>query len=345
MTVTTQERPGVYSSYDASTVVSGQAGAKTVGLVAICEDCDGYGEAQYLTSHEEACNLFGSDASISELVRLILLNGAASVVAVAVEDDEDYEDAFAVFEKLDGIGLMCCDSTDLTVHQDLRDSVETVSQSRKERIAVVAAGSGKTVANLVTHAAGLNSERMVLVAPAVEGGTVEVAAAVAGAIAGATDPAVPLGGAVLLGLDSLELSYSDSEIDLLVRGGITAVEEISGETSVIRGITTYTTTGGVSDTTWRELTSILIVDDVIPTLRSSLRSKFQRSKNTEQSRGAIRTQAILELEQKLSNEIITSYDNVTVTALEDDPTVCMVEFSFAVAHGLNQIWLVAHVTV
>ena len=36
---------------------------------------------------------------------------------------------------------------------------------------------------------------------------------------------------------------------------------------------------------------------------------------------------------------------VTVTASADDPTVCLVEFGFAVAHGLNQIYLTVHLTV
>ena len=54
---------------------------------------------------------------------------------------------------------------------------------------------------------------------------------------------------------------------------------------------------------------------------------------------------ILELENKLSREIITGYENVTVQADAENPTVCLVEFSFTVAHGLNQIWLSAHITV
>ena len=53
----------------------------------------------------------------------------------------------------------------------------------------------------------------------------------------------------------------------------------------------------------------------------------------------------LELEKKVAEEIIDSYGEVTVTASEDDPTVCLVEFSFAVAHGLNQIYLTVHITV
>ena len=54
---------------------------------------------------------------------------------------------------------------------------------------------------------------------------------------------------------------------------------------------------------------------------------------------------ILELENKLAQEIITGYENVTVSPDAENPTVCVVEFSFTVAHGLNQIWLSAHITV
>ncbi|MPM52769.1 hypothetical protein SDC9_99531 [bioreactor metagenome] len=87
------------------------------------------------------------------------------------------------------------------------------------------------------------------------------------------------------------------------------------------------------------------MDDVIPAIRSSLRSKFSRTKNTAQNRGAIRSQVIVELEKKLAAEIIDSYGEVAVSVSVDNPTACTVEFSFAVAHGLNQIYLTAHITV
>ena len=54
---------------------------------------------------------------------------------------------------------------------------------------------------------------------------------------------------------------------------------------------------------------------------------------------------IVELEKKKDAQIIESYGEVAVTAAADDPTVCLVEFSFAVAHGLNQIRLTVHLTV
>ena len=130
-----------------------------------------------------------------------------------------------------------------------------------------------------------------------------------------------------------------------MRGGVTPLEMLSGSGSVVRAVTTRTTTGGAADATWRELTTILVVDEVIPAIRTALRTKFQRVKNTEQTRGAIRSQVVLELEKRIGQEIIDSYEDVTVTALENDPTVCLVEFAFAVTHGLNQIWLSAHITV
>lgn len=353
MNLTTHERPGVYSSYDASTLVRGSGGHQIVGLAAI-NSVAAAGVPITVTSYEAAVSAFGSQEGkqdMAELIRVALLNGAAAVVAVPVADEEGYEAAFEALGSVENIRVMLCDSTQLAVQQALRDSVLSASAARRERIAVVGGAAGEEVTALVERAKGLNCERVVLVAPSSVDGedaavdALSTAAAVAGAIASQSDPAIPLGGTELLGLKGLSQQYSDNDIDLLVRGGVTPVESVNGQVSVVRGITTRTSSGEVEDTTWRELSTILIVDDVIPTLRDSLRSKFRRAKNTAQSRGAIRTQVVLELENKMSREIITGYDQVTVSAHSEDPTVCVVEFTFTVAHGLNQIWLTAHIVI
>ena len=345
MELTTHERPGVYSAYDASTVVSGSGGGKVAGLAALVTG-ETDGALVRVSRYEDAVAAFGEDEAITELIRLLLLNGAAAVAAVPVADAEGYDDAFAALEAVEDVQIMVCDSDTLTVQQAMRDSIKAASEARKEHIGVVCGAKEETVSALVTRAQGLNSERIVVAAPGLDGENgAKVAAAVAGAIAGESDPAVPLGGAELRGLGALAAQYSDSEIDQLVRGGVTPVESVAGVVSVVRGVTSRTKTGEAADATWRELGTILIVDDVVPAVRASLRSRFHRAKNTEQSRGAIRSQVILELENKVAREIITGYDGVTVSALEEDPTVCLVEFSFTVAHGLNQIWLSAHITV
>ena len=353
MSETRHERPGVYSAYDAAAAVSAAKGNKTIGVAARAARGTA-GEAVILTSYAAGAAAFGEDAEpgMSTLLRLLFLGGAGKVVAVRVADEgtlADYKAAFETLGKQD-MQVMLCDSSELTVQQALRSAVETASSQRKERIAVVG-GDGDTAAELVERAAGLNSERMVLVGPDVLDSSgarlpgVFAAAAVAAAIAAGRDPAVPLNGTELYGLGGLTEDYSDNDIDLLVRGGVTPLESVSGVISPVRGITTRTTTGGALDATWRELTTILVVDDVIPAVRTALRSKFSRAKNTARSRGAIRSQVIVELEKKVAAEIIDGYGEVSVTADAEDPTVCLVEFSFAVAHGLNQIYLTVHITV
>lgn len=352
MSISVHQRPGVYSSYDASTVVSGRGTGRLVGLAAVNTQAEA-GVAKTITSYDRAVAAFGSSGAedMAELIRLALKNGASGVVAVPVDGESGYEAAFAQLARMEGIALVLCDSTDRTVQKKLRDSVAEAASLRRERLCVLAGDQDESVDSLIERARELNHERVVLVAPgAVDSGGASIsglplAAAVAGAIAGESDPAVPLGGAELLGLNGLSVRLEDNDVDQLILGGVTPVESSGGVISVIRGVTTRTTTAGASDSAWRDLSAIRVVDDVIPGLRDVLRSKFRRAKNTAQSRGAIRAQVVLELENKLAREIITGYEDVTVTADAEDPTRCLVEFAFTVAHGLNQIWLTAHITV
>ncbi len=356
--MTVHQRPGVYSAYDASSVVSGSGGGKLIGLAAVNTQAAAL-KPQTITSYDKAAEVFGAAGEMAELIRLALKNGASGVVAVPAADENGYEAAFAVLAAEENLAVVICDSTDVEVQKALRDSVAAASEARRERIAVAAGGlkgSGgayvnESVSELVARAKELNHERVVLVAPgAVDGegaavSALPVAAAVAGAIAGSWDPAVPLGGAELSGLHGLNCRYEDNDLDLLILGGVTPVESVGGTVSVVRGVTTRTSTGGAGDATWRDLCAIRVADDVISTLRDALHSKFRRSKNTERSRGAIRAQVVLELENKLTREIIAGYENVTVRPDPEEATRCLVEFSFTVAHGLNQIWLTAHITV
>ena len=357
MNSTIHERPGVYSSYDASSILSGENTGKTVGVAAIAAEGDA-GKVVLLHSYAEGVEAFGEDAAgthgMETILKLLFANGAGAVkaAAVAVEDDEeaDYESAFALLGEEEDVAIVVCDSADGEVHAALRDAVAEASALRRERIAVVG-GSGESTAQMIAHAQGINSERVVLVGPDVtlDDGTavsaVFAAAAVAGVIAGSGDVSVPINGAALAGIRGVSARPGDSAVDTLVRGGVTVLECVGGICSPIRGITTKTTSGGAADATWRELTTILIVDDVIPSIRSAIRARFARSKNTAQTRGAIRSQVVLELEDKLSREIIDSYGDVSVTAMASDPTVCLVEFGFTVAHGLNRVYLTAHITV
>lgn len=328
-------------------MVSGKQAGAVVGLAA-CGTAKTPGETLTVYRKEQAQEEFGVSSPVVRLVELLLRNGASGVIIAPVGADQDYASAFAALGKKEEVSILVCDSTDAAIHAAMKSAVEEASTMRRERIGVVSGGVGEGASALMDRAAALNSERLVLVAPEASGETLGgpmLAAAVAGAIAGETDPALPLSGAELVGISDVTEVYSEETIDALVRGGVTVMERSNGVLCVVRGVTTRTKTGGVPDVTWRELGTIRVVDDVVPTVRNALRARFARSKNTEQVRSAIRSQVILELENKLRQEIITSYDEVVVSALPDKPTVCLVEFSFTVTHGLNQIWLSAKITV
>ena len=111
------------------------------------------------------------------------------------------------------------------------------------------------------------------------------------------------------------------------------------------GLCSVLNENGVSDPTWKEITTILTVDDVITGVRASLTRSFPRAKNNAQTRSAIRDLVVLELESRLRRRIIDSYDGLTVSANQEDPTVCDVVFSFGISHGLSHILLSAHITV
>ena len=340
MSVTVHERPGVYASYDAMSAVSGGTAGKTVGIAA---EAPGAPEgAVLLHSYEEGAAAFGVGSSMAERLRMLYANGAGAVYACAVQNS-DYAAAFAALEDVEAVSVVVCDSTDAAVHQMLRESVMAASAQQHERIAVVGGEAEETVSQLLARAENLNCERMVLVCgKGIDG--IDAASAMAGAIATGADPSVPLHGAALYALGTAG-RWNDAEIDSLVRGGVTPIETTGGVTSPVRAVTTRSKTDGVSDATWRELSTILIVDDVIPSVRAALRSRFARSRNNAQTRSAIRSQVVVELEEKRALERIDSYGAVEVSPMEEDPTACLVRFSFAVTHGLTRIYLTAHITV
>lgn len=336
------ERPGVYTSYEVSGTLHGQ---REGGAVALAASATGgtVGTVTAVTDYAAALSAFGG-GNLPALVKLLLENGAAVIYCCPVFSG-DYDTAFAALMAVPEVKYMVCDSRDSAVHGKLKAAIAGGDERCKYRIGVVETGD-TTRAALVSDAESLMSERMVLVSHhEAEGTPGAVAAAVCGVMAAERDPAVPLNGAVLHGIGTVGGNFSDADLTLLVRGGVLPLETLGGEISIVRGITTRSKTGGVADGTWREVNTVRIVDTVIPAIRDALRADFARAKNTAQTRGAIRSRVVIELEEYLRREIISGYGDITVAASAADPTVCEVGFGFAVAHGLNIIELSAHITV
>ncbi len=337
---TLTQRPGVYSDLEASGIRYSAGKGRAAGL--LCQ-CDSVAPGMYTVASAFAASAaFGAEESITELCSLMLKNGASSVVCSVYGSEDDGEEAAERFKTEESAYVLVCGSDTKEEQQALLGAAVSASAQRREKICVFGMESGD-VDELTQRAAGFNSERAVLIGlPSGEG--VAAAAAAAGAICAIADVAAPV---VDIALDGVTVSgmFSDEDFDALILGGVTPVESFGGEVSISRGVTTRTLTGGTYDQSFRELTTILIADEVIPGIRASLEAMFRRAKNTAATREAIRTQVILELEQRIAGEIIESYGTVSAQADSQDPTLCLVSFDFVVAHGLNRVHLSAVITV
>ena len=189
ITATTHERPGVYSSYEASGLTAASANGGKVAVIAVVETQENMEEVKEVkdvyqwTSYSKAVADVG-ECTLSRLAQLAIRNGAGAVYGIPakpIEDEDggddddngeayDYKAAFAVMAALEDVSVVVCDSTEETVQRELRDMVKTCSAARKERIAVVGGKAGETVAELVDRAKALDHERVVLVAQMDDGG-------------------------------------------------------------------------------------------------------------------------------------------------------------------------------
>lgn len=336
------ERPGVYTYYEISGSLYGGSAGAAVGLAAAAE-LGGAGEIVSISGLEQAREAFGGGRLV-KLAEILLKNGAPLIYACAVADG-DYETAFKALMTQADIRFMVCDSQNTQVHAAMKEIILAGDEQGKYRAGIVESALSDR-AGLVQAAKALDCERMVLVSHHESVGTPgAVAAAVCGAAAAEEDPALPLNGVELPGLGDIGANFSDADVSLLISGGVTPIETVFGSKTVIRGVTTRTTTAGAADPTWREMNTIMIIDHMLPAMRDRLRAKFARAKNTAQTRGAIRTQVLVDLEEYKRREIIDAYSDITVSQSTADPTVCQVNFAFTVAHGLNKIQLRAHITV
>ena len=116
MSITTHQRPGVYSAYDASALIRGSGSGGVVGLAAV-GTAEQAGQVWQVTTYEQAASLFGADSVMTVLAALVLRNGARAVVCTAAEDAAGYEEAFERLCQRDDVSVMICGSTDIAMQQ------------------------------------------------------------------------------------------------------------------------------------------------------------------------------------------------------------------------------------
>lgn len=346
MTIINNQRPGVYSRYDVSSAYTTPRSMQYAAVVAKATSGE-TGVLHSFTNYAQLIEAFSPDTEQTALrgcVQILLQSGVSRVYAVAVEDG-GYEAALALVEEIDGIGAVVCDAAAQADLNVLKTSVLASSEAQRERVAYCAAG-----ANSAEDAAlALNCERVVLCCPEVKqsGGSVAHAVYSAAAIAGMAlakgDPAWNFSGEELTTVED-PAAIAESGIQTLLAAGVTVIENSGSRTECVRALTTCTQISGETNYTLRALNTILCIDDVMSAMRSALKATLRR-RISGNSLDAIRSQAAVVLADKKADGIIEEYEAPQVSIHSEDPTVCVVELAFHVAHVISQIYVSAHIQV
>lgn len=349
MAIINTNRPGVFSKYSAYSV-SSSGNAKKACAVVAKSSVGADGKVYELFSSSDVLSTFSEDGDlyiINALCKILFAGGVSKIYAVSVDKEiGDYSSAFDLIKNTKGIGAVVCDSFDISVLSALDTSVKSASDEGDERIAFA---GGNFSDDFESVAKSLNSERFCVTAPCgVLGGKTSgafLAAALAAATLTAEDAGANFSGLAITGLDGVYGAFSESRINNLISSGVTVFENINSTPEIIKAVTTKTTENGADDYTYRSLNSILIIDDVLKTVRDNLRVMLKNLKNNEVSLGTVRSLIAVCLQEKLNQSLISSFTAPKVFKSETAPDTLVAELEFDVTLNINQIHINAMVNI
>lgn len=347
MPVINNQRPGVYSRYDVSSAYAAPRSAAYAAVVARASGGE-RGVLHSFTSLSALAEAFPPDtggAALRGCVQILLQSGVSKVYAVAV-GPEGYAAALVKTEQLENVGAVVCDAVEAADLAAVKLSAQVSAEALRERVAFCGAAADGAAQAAET----LNCERVVLCCPAVKqvgGGSAHAAygaAALAGKVLAQGDAAYSFSGEALATVEQPE-TLGESEIQALLAAGVSVLEQSGGAVECVRALTTRTKTGGETDYALRGLNAILCIDDVMRAVRAALKAVLRGGRASGRSLEAIRSQAAVVLADKKSDGVIERYEAPLARIHAEDPTVCVVELAFHVAHVVSQIHVSAHIQV
>lgn len=134
----------------------------------------------------------------------------------------------------------------------------------------------------------------------------------------------------------------EARVQQLLAAGVCVFEELGGGVELIRGLTTATTQNGAESNCMGGLNTVLLGDEVVRRIRQMLQSRLR---GAAVSLGSIRDQVAVELAALVQEGILAGFDPPRVRRAGDDPTACLVDVAFGVAHLIERIHLTAHIRV
>jgi hypothetical protein len=319
------QRPGVYAKYGFSGAAA-PACAKTCALILNNANLSG---AYEILSYDDPPP--GADEITKNCLRVLFEGGAGKVLLISPGGGSP----FALLNAHGGADIVVCDEG--ISSDELLAYLDKALNGQGQILSFVGRDTSKGAA---LAARNFSHQRVCVASPAVslsEGGdakSIYTACALAAAVLLAQGPPHHFSGMAFPSLGSAA-PLAEDEIQSLLSSGVCVFEDAGGTVRLIRALTTSPAPS------MRSLSAVLISDYVLNRLRQSLSSKLATKAASPDS---IRDHVAVELSDLAAENIITDFSSPKCRAAKDDPTLCIVEISFSVAHLISRIHITAHIT-
>ena len=194
------------------------------------------------------------------------------------------------------------DASDAQMVTALGGHINTTSQIKRERIAIIGSDGSTNASTIAGH--NLNSDRIIFVAPGIKVSNREVlpgaytAAAVAGLISSLPVHTSPTN--KVLTIPGLAVNFTSSQLEKLVLNRVFAIERRNGH-RIVKGITTAT------NSAWHQVTTRRIVDYASYGVRSGC-DPYIGKLNNERVRAAMKATLDAFLTRMVEDEALISYE-------------------------------------
>jgi hypothetical protein len=246
----------------------------------------------------------------------------------------DYKNSLALLEnELVNIVLLAGqDVSDSQIVSALLGHINTTSEIRRERIALIGSNSSDDLNAIAGHP--LNHERLIFAAPGIQVSPqvklpgAYMAAAVAGLISSLPPQTSPTNKP--LNVPGISAAFTSSQLEKLVLQRVLAVEKRDGY-RVVKGITTST------NSAWHQITTRRIVDYAIYGVRSAS-NPYIGKLNNERVRTALKATIDAFLTRMVDSEALISYElEVSATRAQQIAGECIVNMTIRPTFSIDFI--------
>jgi len=305
-----------------------------------------------ITGTADAKAIFGDNAVVEKIVRVLIQNGADYINGMILRSSETaMADALEASMSDKSIKVIITEDNDTTTIAALKDHLTLCENNDMFRYGVIAPTeeASATQTTLVAFAKTVDSDRIFIPStlPTLNGTVVnpQVAAAGLGALimTETDDPALPMNGVSMAGFSGLTRTMLETEMKILADNGITPLY-LEGTSPTVYRLVTSCVTDESKHAVWQEGTTRFIADYVLENNENMLRANYKRTKNVARILNAIKGDIKINMEKFEAAEIIENWDESTLTVVKDpsDQYGALVDYEFDVVTPLYTITITQH---